>query len=64
MDWQVQNARTRTDSNGNIKICKPTRGDFRKVDGPAAAVMALAGAMVPLNNSSYYDQEGAEIEVI
>jgi phage terminase large subunit-like protein len=64
MDWQVGNARTKTDSNGNFKICKPKRGDFRKVDGPAAAVMALAGAMEPINNSSFYDQEGAEIEVL
>jgi len=64
MDWQVSNARTKTDSNGNIKICKPKRGDYRKVDGPAAAVMALAGAMEPINNRSFYDAEDAEIEVI
>jgi phage terminase large subunit-like protein len=64
MDWQVGNARTKTDSNGNFKICKPKRGDFRKVDGPAAAVMALAGAMEPINHRSFYDDEGAEVEVI
>lgn len=46
MRWQVQNATIRKGGTGGKLIQKPRgRGDIRKVDGPVAAVMGVAGAI-------------------
>jgi phage terminase large subunit-like protein len=45
LDWQIGNANVFTDSSGNIKPKRPEHGDFRTIDGVAAAIMALDGAL-------------------
>lgn len=41
LDWQIGNVDVFTDSSGNIKPKRPEHGDFRTIDGVAAAVMSL-----------------------
>ena len=64
MNWQVSVANVRTDHSGNLRIVKPKHGDYRKVDGPVAAVMALAGALQRTGNGpGYYDDPDNELEM-
>jgi len=39
--WQMANCHVRPDANENIRPLKPKRGDYRKIDGPVAMIMAL-----------------------
>jgi phage terminase large subunit-like protein len=64
MDWQVANARTCSDTNSNIRIVKPKHGDIRKVDGPAALVMGMLGALTTVKRSWWFDQENASFPII
>lgn len=41
LDWQIGNVDVYTDTSGNIKPKRPEHGDFRTIDGVAAAIMAL-----------------------
>lgn len=41
LDWQIGNVNVYTDTSGNIKPKRPEHGDFRTIDGVAAAIMAL-----------------------
>ena len=45
LTWQVGNANTKCDNNGNIRPVKQKHGDYRTIDGVVAAIMALHGAM-------------------
>ena len=64
MSWQIGNAVIRTDVNNNKRPSKPTQNDPRKVDGVVAAVMATALTMQETPTfSSWYDEEGHEVEI-
>lgn len=52
MTWQMSNAVCRVDSNGNKRLSKPTQDDIRKIDGPAAGVMALGRKMIGQGDDS------------
>jgi len=45
LDWQIGNCDVYTDTSGNIKPKRPEHGDFRTIDGVAAAIMALDRAL-------------------
>ena len=45
LNWQIGHATTGSDSNGNIKVIKPKRGDIRTVDIVQASIMARWGAL-------------------
>jgi phage terminase large subunit-like protein len=53
LDWQIGNVDVYTDSSGNIKPKRPEHGDFRTIDGVAAAIMALDRALRAPRASSY-----------
>jgi phage terminase large subunit-like protein len=66
LNWQISHATTAADSNGNIKIVKPKRGDFRTVDIVQAAIMARWGALecdeFELSSSgTYYESNDLEM---
>lgn len=42
MNWQVGNAKVKTDVNGNKRPVKPAEIDYRKIDGVAGGIMGLA----------------------
>jgi phage terminase large subunit-like protein len=45
LDWQIGNCDVYTDTSGNIKPKRPEHGDFRTIDGVAAAIIALDRAL-------------------
>lgn len=53
LDWQVSNCDVYTDTSGNIKPKRPEHGDYRTIDGVAAAIMALDRALRAPRAGSY-----------
>lgn len=45
MDWQVSHVEVRPDANRNIMPCKPDAATGKSIDGVAAAINAMAGAV-------------------
>jgi len=60
LTWMASNVAVRTDPNGNIRPVKPPHGDYRKIDGIPAALMAIGGAMVAESPASIYETRGLE----
>lgn len=60
MDWQIGNCQVKTDHNGNKKPRKPGDKDYRKIDGPIAAIQGLGRAMENADNGSIYDKDQSE----
>lgn len=62
LSWQAGHVNVRTDANGNRRPLKPKHGDYRKVDGIIAALMALARAMqAPQERPSVYESRGIQL---
>ena len=45
MNWQIGHVNIKEDVNGNKRPVKQKEGDYRKIDGVIASVMALGGAI-------------------
>jgi phage terminase large subunit-like protein len=63
LTWQMINAVARTNANGDKRLVKQNKGEFKKVDGAQALVMSLHDSLAAQNDDrSYYDNN--EFEVI
>lgn len=63
MNWQLGNVRVKVDASGNKRPVKPNNPmDRRKIDGPVAAIMALALAMKYgfMAQRSFYENHDVE----
>lgn len=63
MNWQIGNVVIKIDAEHRKKPLKPSHNDHRKVDGPQAAVMALAGWLRggEDDGANVYEQRGMRI---
>jgi phage terminase large subunit-like protein len=56
------NAVARTNANGDKRLVKQNKGEFKKVDGAQALVMSLHDSLAAQNDdSSYYDNNDFEV---
>ncbi len=58
LNWQAGHAATHSNARGHRIIQKPKRGDYRKVDGMVASVMAYWGTKHLPKKSSVYRRRG------
>lgn len=64
MTWQIANARAKTNANQDKRLVKQKQGDYRKVDLPQAMLMSLHDVVSGADDSDYYDDPDAEVEMI
>jgi phage terminase large subunit-like protein len=65
MDWQIGNVNIKQDVNANCRPVKPPDNERRKIDGPVAAIMALAIARQnQQQNLSVYERENRGFVVL
>ncbi|MDX9861651.1 MAG: terminase large subunit [Rhodospirillales bacterium] len=58
LKWMFQNVQIVTDENGNIRPVKAAKHSPRKIDGIVALVMAIARAMLWVEERSVYETRG------
>jgi phage terminase large subunit-like protein len=59
--WQAQHVTVQTDANQNMRPVKPSQGDWRKIDGMVALIMAIGGLMSEAVQPSVYEGKGVEV---
>ena len=60
LTWQISNAAAKENANADKRIVKPKDGDFKKVDGVQAMLMALRDALTP-EDMDFYDEHDVEV---
>jgi phage terminase large subunit-like protein len=60
LTWQIGNAQAIENSNGDKRIVKQKRGDYRKVDGVQAMLMAIRDSCAANESESFYDENDVE----
>jgi phage terminase large subunit-like protein len=61
LTWQMANAVAYENANGDKRLVKRKRGDYRKVDGPQAMLQSLHDVASGSDDGNYYDEEDVEI---
>jgi phage terminase large subunit-like protein len=60
LTWQISNAISWENANGDKRIKKRTASDYRKVDGVQAMIMSLRDCLSAEDGGSFYDQHDVE----
>lgn len=61
MTWQINNAIAYENANGDKRIKKREKGDYRKVDGVQAMIMSLRDSLTADDGGSFYDENEVEV---
>ena len=60
LTWQVSNAVSWENANGDKRIQKRKGGDYRKVDGVQAMIMSLRDSLTSDQGGTFYDHYDVE----
>lgn len=59
LNWQISHTKVISDKNGSKKPIKPEEGDYRKIDGVVASIMACAAMLEDDDVMAAYEEAGS-----